>query len=97
MNKGQKILRAWLAQATTQQRRQLSRLAKTAHINLTHIRHGRRNPSPQLAQRLAHASISIKGMPKLNQWDLCEVCRQCPYTQRFQPKPTASKKKKSAA
>ena len=77
-------MRAWLRNATPEQKRLLSKAAKTSVPHLQHIAAGRRGMSAELAQRLAHASRSAD-LPKpleLEQQALCAACARCPLVRR---------------
>lgn len=78
MTQGNIKIRAWLNQATAEQRKELASKAKTSLMQLTHLAKGRVNIGADLAQRLAHASQEIPDMPPLIQTELCALCRQCP-------------------
>jgi hypothetical protein len=76
MTKGNVTIRAWLAQASSDQRKTLAKQANTSLMMLTHLAKGRVAIGADLAQRLAHAEV--EGMDRLDVRDLCAVCRQCP-------------------
>lgn len=80
MTLGNVKIRAWLSQATAEQRKDLARQAKTSLMQLTHLAKGRVRIGADLAQRLAHADVP--DMPRFDVRDLCAICRQCPLANR---------------
>lgn len=74
--KPNKVLEAWLNKATAAQKKALAKAAKTSVAVIQHYGKGRRQVSPEFAQRLAHAE------PALKQIELCGVCRRCPIRKR---------------
>lgn len=80
MSKPAIVVRNWLRAAEPDQARLLAKSAKTSVAHLRHVAAGRRNVSAEFAQRLAHASRTLK-LPKsleLDQKTLCIACSRCP-------------------
>lgn len=73
----------WLRAATPDQARALAKAADTSVPHLRHIAAGRRATSADLAQRLAHASKTLKVRALyLDQRSLCKACGACPLVDK---------------
>jgi len=83
MRRPNTTMRNWLQAATPNQARELAKAADTSVAHLRHIAAGRRAVSADLAQRLAHASLSIGDYQDLilDQRELCVACGNCPFAQ----------------
>jgi hypothetical protein len=82
MTRPKNAISKWLKLATVDQTKALAKAADTSVRHLQHLAAERRGISPELAQRVAHASTTIKGLPKLDQRELCAVCAQCPLANK---------------
>jgi len=77
----------WLRLATPDNARELAKAANTSVVHLHHIGAGRRGVSAALAQRLAHASETLKVKAlRLDQRLLCEACGSCPIVDKRKSK-----------
>jgi len=77
----------WLRLATPDNARQLAKVADTSVPHLRHIAAGRRSVSAELAQRLAHASRTLKAKALLlDQRLLCKACGSCPIVDKRKAK-----------
>jgi hypothetical protein len=75
----QVTMRRWMRLATSDQKKALAKAAKTSVPHLNHITSGRRGVKPELAQRLAAASRTLKQRALyLDQRELCHDCSVCP-------------------
>jgi plasmid maintenance system antidote protein VapI len=77
----------WLRLATPNDARALAKAADTSVPHLRHIAAGRRSVSAELAQRLAHASETLKVKAlRLDQRLLCKACGICPIVDKRKSK-----------
>lgn len=77
----------WLHLATPANARELAKAAHTSVVHLHHIGAGRRGVSAMLAQRLAHASETLKVKAlRLDQRLLCKACGSCPIVDKRKSK-----------
>lgn len=67
-------LTRWLAKATPEQIRQLTKRAKTSVKYLQHLTAGRRTAKAEMAVRIAAASGE-----EITQGSVCADCRSCRY------------------
>jgi hypothetical protein len=73
----------WLRLATPAQIKALAKAADTSVPHLRHIAAGRRGVSAETAQRLAHASRTLRNKALLlDQRLLCAACMACPIVDK---------------
>lgn len=78
----QNIMSHWLRTATSDQRKQLAKAAKTSFAHLQHIASGRRGVTAELAQRLSAASLTLPKALRLDARALCKACSTCPLARK---------------
>lgn len=73
------VISKWLKTATPEQARELAKAADTSVAHLRHVAKGRRGITSEMAQRLAHASKTLRTRALyLDQQELCAACAACP-------------------
>lgn len=75
-----RALSNWFKIATPLQARTLAEVSGTSVPHLKHVSAGRRALSAELAQKLAHASLTFGENLQLDQRALCKACAKCPLT-----------------